>query len=338
MRFAVILLVVCGAFGQQTKVFQFTQDQSPSDLDEFATVLRGIVGIRQLSVDNSARTLTVTAPGKMIQLAGWLVQQLDVRADAVQHGVPGEYTPGPDDIVFPYMAVAPTSDALQKIATAVRTMGDMQQVFVCTSLKAVVLHTTTSQQFSVASWLIGQLHWPKDVPTPRPLELGLSGGETLRIFELTRVPAPPDGALIELSDVVRIVADVPRVLPYSERNVLLARERNDKMALTAWLVNELDRPASAQAVTGESVVAHEYPIALQEKKVRVFYLPPPPQFWNDVQKGNYALNASKLVRMNSGTGHASGYALVNAVAVRGTPDELVTAQSLLEDFVKRPPE
>ncbi|HEV8040730.1 MAG TPA: hypothetical protein VGP62_17800, partial [Bryobacteraceae bacterium] len=62
------------------------------------------------------------------------------------------------------------------------------------------------------------------------------------------------------------------------------------------------------------------------------------QFWNDVQKGNYALKASELVRMNSGTDHASGYALVNAVAVRGTPDELATAQSLLADFVKRPPE
>jgi len=331
MRFAVILLVVCIAFGQQTKVFQFTQNQSPSDLEEVAAVVRGIVGI------NAARTLTANASGEKIGLASWLVHQLDVPADAV-HGVPGEWTSGPDDIVFPYMTIAPTSDALQKIATAVRTMADIQRVFVCESLKTVVLRTGTSQQFSVATWLIGQLNWPKDVPTPRPLDLELSDGETLRIFELTHVPAPPDGALIELYNLVRTVADVPRVFPYSERNILMIRERADKMALAAWLVNELDRPASAQAVTGESLVAREYPISLQEKKVRLFYLPPPPQFWNDVQKGNYALKASDLVRMNSGADRASGYALLNAVAVRGTPDELATAQSLLEDFVNRPPE
>ncbi len=76
MRFAVILLLVSVGYGQQTKVFQFTHDQSPSDLDEFATVLKGIVGIPRLSVDNAARTLTVNAPDKMIRMAASLSKRL----------------------------------------------------------------------------------------------------------------------------------------------------------------------------------------------------------------------------------------------------------------------
>jgi hypothetical protein len=217
-------------------------------------------------------------------------------------------------------------------------MAEMQQVFVCNSLKAIVLRTTTSLQADAAPWVVLRLAWSQDGPISRPIELDLSDGETLRTFELTHVPDPPDRALLELSDVVRTVADAPKVLPYSARNILMVRDRTDKMALTAWMVNELDGPASAHAVTGESLVAHECPIELQEKKVRVFYLPPPPQYWSDEQKGNYALKAAELVRLNSGTDHASGYALSNAVAVRGTPDELATAQSLLEEFAKRPPE
>src|SRR5580658_6496888 len=109
MRFAVILLVACAAFGQQIKVFHFTHEQSPRDLDEFATALRGIVGISQLSVDNAARTLTVNAPDNMIRMASWLVPHLDVRADAMQPGVPSEYASSPGDIVFPYMTAASTS-------------------------------------------------------------------------------------------------------------------------------------------------------------------------------------------------------------------------------------
>ncbi len=155
MRFAVILLLVSVAYGQQIKVFQFTHEQSPSDLDEFATVLRGIVGIQQLSVDNAARTLTVNAPDRMIRMASWLVQHLDVRADAEQPSLPGEYTSSAGDIVFPFMAVARTSDELQKIAAAVRTMAEMQQVFVCESLKAAVLRTTTIQQTFAAPWVNG---------------------------------------------------------------------------------------------------------------------------------------------------------------------------------------
>jgi hypothetical protein len=334
LRFAVILLAACAAFGQETKVFQFTHDQSPSDLYELATLLKGIVGIPQLSVDNVARTLTVKAPSPMIQLVGWLVQKLDVPADRVQPGLPGEYTSSAWDVVCPFMTAAPTSDALENIATAVRTMGEMQQVFVYKSLKAVVLRTATSQQFSAAAWVVGLLDSPKDVPTPQPNELELSDGETLRAFELTHTPVSP----IELCDLVHIVADAPRVLSYCDRNILMVRERTDKLALTAWLVNELDRPAIAQAVTGESLVAHEYPIALQDRKARVFYLPPPPPYWNDAESGNYALKAAAVVRMNSGTAHASGYTLANAVAVLGTPDELAMARNLLEDFIKRPPE
>ena len=53
MRFAAILLATSLAYAQTTKVIQTTHQQKPQDLQEIASIVRSLLDIEQVSVDDT---------------------------------------------------------------------------------------------------------------------------------------------------------------------------------------------------------------------------------------------------------------------------------------------
>lgn len=330
MRFAAALFATSLAFAQSNKVFQFTQPQKPQDLMEIANLVRTMLDVQRLSVDDTAKTLTVNASDEQVAIAGWLVEQLDRPAHASLAGV-HEYRPpsAADDVVRVFYAThAASPPALQEIVTTVRSVSDMRRVFVYNRLKAVAVRDTAAK-VSLAAWMIDQLNQPENTPAPEPHEFKISDHDVARAFELANPPNPQ--ALQEITTLIRAVADMQRMFIYNARKTITLRGRPELVALAAWLVSELDRPASGSAA-GDASAAHEYRLPEDvsprdgQTVVRVFYLPS--QSPEDLYK------AISLVRANARIQRAFVYNTLYALSVRGTPGQIAAAEKTIEEIGK----
>jgi len=161
MRILIAAFATSLAFGQTTKVFQLTQNQSHQDVQEIATVVHGIAGIDQLSVDKDARILTANAPEANISMAIWLVQQLDTPVKGQYPGVHEYRSPAdPDSIArLFYLRNTPGARELQEIVTAIRSNFDMQRIFVYNPLHVIAVRGHQGQ-ITLGAWLVDQLDRP----------------------------------------------------------------------------------------------------------------------------------------------------------------------------------
>ncbi len=248
------------AFGQTpadqnlNRVFHFTHGETGLEIQEIATLLGGIAAVRQTSSDAAQRTLEVRGTAGRIALAEWLCGELDNPTHG-EYRVPG----GEDDVVQVfYLPYAPTMQTFQEVATMVRSIAEIRQMFTINEPRALAVRGTSSQ-VALAAWLFGEM----DKPTA-PFEYRMPGGgddDVVRVFHLPHTPTIQDFQQIAI--LVRSTAEIRRVFTYNESRALAARGSAAQMALAEWLFNELDNPT----------LPHEYPIpGKADEQVRVFYL------------------------------------------------------------------
>ena len=201
MRFVILALAASALYGQTNQVFQLTQKENQQQLEEIATVLRGTANIQQVSVDDLKGTVAVEGTAGQIAVADWLVHQVDQPANGPFSGV-HEYRPpaGSDDVVRVfYVNHAARPQELQEIVTAVRSVADIQRVFVYNPLRAAVVRGT-GQQISLAVWLVDQLNQPANAAAPSPHEYQLPGDDVARVFELSHPQTPQ-----QLQEIVTLI-------------------------------------------------------------------------------------------------------------------------------------
>ncbi|MGA2133851.1 MAG: hypothetical protein ABSH50_16270 [Bryobacteraceae bacterium] len=246
MRLAIMIVALAASacYGQTTKVFQFTQNQNPQDLQEISVVLRATADIQQQSIDDKTRSITVNAPEEQVAMANWLVRQLDLPRAATSGGVREYRPPTGGDVVVRvlYAKHAPAPQDLQELVTTIRSVADVQRVFVYNALNAVVVRGT-NQHISLAAWLMDELDQPADAPAPAPQEYKLPGDDVARVFDLANPQTPEQ--LQEIVTLIRSVGDIQRLFVCVRRRSIALRATTERVALATWLVNELDRPASA---------------------------------------------------------------------------------------------
>ena len=125
---------------------------------------------------------------------------------------------------------------------------------------------------------------------------------------------------------IRSVADVARLFLYTERRAIALRASRDRVALAAWLVSELDKPPNA--VPDNAAPQYLLPNDPQNV-VRVFYLAPSPSE-KDRQE------VITRVRTNTGIRRMFVYSHLPALAVRGTAEQVATAEKVLEEMKAQP--
>jgi hypothetical protein len=325
MRFVLIAFAASVAFGQTSQVFQLTQKENQQQLEEIATVLRGTADLQQVSVDDLKGTVAVEGTGGQIAMSEWLVHQMDLPASGQLSGV-HEYRPtaGGDYVVRVfYVNHAARPQELQEIVTCVRSVADIQRVFVYNPMRAAVVRGT-NQQISLAAWLVDQLNQPANAAAPSPHEYQLPGDDVARVFELTYPQTPQQWQ--EIVTLIRSIGDIGRLFIYIDRRAVIVRARAERVALAAWLVSELDKPVDGQGAAHDSTAPHEYRLSDDPANlVRVFYLPGS-QSAADRQK------VVAQVRANSGIRRLYVYNALGALAVRGTPGEVATAEKALDEM------
>jgi len=228
------------------RVFHLAHAPTPRTLQEVATVVRSTANIRRLFTYNAPSVMTVRGDASQIALAEWLVNQLDQPANQAARGAASdEYRPSGavDDVVRVFHAVhAATPQGLQEIATDVRSIGDIRQLFTYNESSALIVRGTAAQ-IALSEWLVGELDQPANQPprTSSPHEYVLSGSveDVVRVFFLTHAESPQ--RLQQIATEVRSTTEVRRIFTYNAAKALTLRGTAAQIGWADRLIAERDR-------------------------------------------------------------------------------------------------
>lgn len=166
---------------------------------------------------------------------------------------------------------AHTPQSLQKVVKAVRSVAGIRQLSLDVPRKSVTILGTPDQARTV-EWLISALDQPATVPQ----EFTMPGGadERIRVFRLTNAKTYPD--LSELEMLVRSLADAQHTSTYTPLQALVLRGTAWRISLAAWMLGELDQPASARPPVAPPEYRLQSGIDIlppNDVYVRIFYTP-----------------------------------------------------------------
>jgi len=316
------------------RVFHFANAQAPQSRQEILNMIRAIAEIQNATVDNSAGILAVSGTSGQIAMAEWLFYNMDRPANAappdpgaLQFTVAG----ATNDVarIF-YLTNTPTPQAVQEAINAIRAVTEIQRVVAYNASKAIARRGTVEQMAAI-QWLIPLVDRPAGQPSSTH-EFAMAGiaprlGTTsniMRVFYLQHTETPQ--AMQEIVNLIRSLGEVQRVVAFNGPKALILRGSADQSALVDWLVQQLDKPPAA-AGPNTTVVAYQMapnPNPYEPPAVRIFYPShiDSPQALQDVT--NMVRAATKIQR-------AVSYTQTNALALRGTGDQVALAAQILQE-------
>jgi len=329
---AVSALLAGAAFGQTERVLHFTHTDSPQGFREVSNIIRTMAEIRDVSVDETARTLTLHATAGQIAVSEWLFRELDQNS-GVQPTPPNspmhEYRmPGSTQAVrVYYLAHTATPQGMQEIVNAARSITDMRNLFPCSGPRALALRGT-EDQMAMAEWVLNELDQPPPPPAEKPLvhEFHPAGGGddmVARVFFMAHTRTPQ--GIQEIVNLIRTMADVQRFYPVNQTMAVVMRGSVAQGALAEWLFNELDRPAG----THSAATPHEYQFpGRPDGLVRVFYVANAgtPQALQEI---------NNQVRIAAQIQRAFPYRSLSALVMRGTAAQIGVAERLINEHDSR---
>ena len=166
----ILAFVASSALAQQTnRLLHFTSTSSAQNFQEIATVIHAITDIPQADVDATEKSLSLQGTSGQIALAEWLFTNLDKPTNVrSRNGAKHEYrvSDSADDVVRLFYLTNPdVPRGVQEIATAVRSLANIRQMFTYNDLRAVVIRGT-SEQARVAEFLFAEMDKPAVVQAP----------------------------------------------------------------------------------------------------------------------------------------------------------------------------
>jgi type II secretory pathway component GspD/PulD (secretin) len=164
---------VPGDYAPQARVFFLAHGADPETIQEVVNTLRSVAELQRVMAYSANSALVVRGTSDQMELAAWLVRNLDKAAGVQGAAKPLEYTyndssPRPATAVRMYrIAHSTTPQTLQELVNAVRSIAEAQRVTVNTAVATITLRATPAQA-TMATWLIQELdRAPVERPAPR---------------------------------------------------------------------------------------------------------------------------------------------------------------------------
>ena len=221
------------------RVFYLAHAPTPHDVQELATVVRSMADIRLAFTYNPQKAIIFRTSAETLDLAEWLVKELDKPVEHRQHLKQSSYgTPvKPDELVRVfYLANTEHVHDLQEIATAVRSIASIRRVFTYNNLRAVTVRAP-ADQVAAAEWLFAELDKPSGQAT------AASGGneyrtggndDVMRVFRLPQATTVP--RLQETAVSVRSQTGLRYVFTYNAPRAVAVRGTAEQVAAAERLV------------------------------------------------------------------------------------------------------
>jgi hypothetical protein len=296
-----------------TRVFHLANASTPVSLQEIATLTRTVLDIQQVTIDNAAANITISGTPAQLELAGWTIPKLDIPPGAPRPA-PETTATGSSPILVAHLSNIEASSGIQEILTTLRTVADIQHIYMVTAQKALAVRGTTDQ-VAYAQWLIHEMDRPAGPPQPGEHEFRAPSNPNDVTVVSPLVHTPTRLGIQEILTTLRTVADLQKVYQESAPMILAYRAPGEQIALVKWLIQELDQQASGM---------QQYPLSLTNGDgVRVVHLP----------SGRSPAEVQQLLTTIRTQAHIQkAYALptMAALALRGTPDQLAAAQRLID--------
>ncbi len=317
-----------------SKTFTVAGATAPQVIQEYATVLRTVLDVRDLTTDPATSTVTVTGSADLLIMVDWLTRELNSPPAAPKfRNVPMEQIPVPASLpamgpgprdeavrVF-FLAHTKTPQAMQELLTTLRTVADVQKVFNYTLQTALVVRAPTAQMALVA-YLIGELdaapgspHTAPEFPFAPPV----GPASVVRVFFLSHATSP--AAVQQILTALRTVVGIMKVFNNTALASLTVRGTSADLAASDWLIRTLDSDPGSNAQT----VSPEYRIsgaAPNDDTIRVFYSP------RSIGPAGIQQYVS-LLRTQQTALKVSSFASPTALIVRGSASQLTQAEQSL---------
>ncbi|HWC98579.1 MAG TPA: secretin N-terminal domain-containing protein [Candidatus Sulfopaludibacter sp.] len=164
--------------------------------------------------------------------------------------------------VYRFTAVQ-NAQGYQEAANGVRAIGGVEKVTVDPT-GGILTASGSVEQMALVDWLLPQVDQPASGGIIATGSYQMSGDAGMvRVFHLTRATSPRE--MQEVVNVLRTSADIARITPLSVSRAVVARGTADQIALTEWLVAQLD-------VSGPDASAKTQSNRFRDEEVRVFHL------------------------------------------------------------------
>jgi len=322
----VLALSACAAFGQDAaRVFHLHHIETEQDLQEFATLVRTVADVPQLTVDSAQKSVSLRGTASQIAIAEFLFTELD--RQTVPDSVTQEFrvSNNADDVVHIFFAPhTATVQDFQEVATTVRTIAEIRRVFTCNTPRALAVRGT-ADQVATTAFLIRELDQPADAKRADSREYQMidptNHGETaVRVFYLPYTSTVQQ--FQEVATVTRTIGEVRRIFTYNAPRAMIVRGTADQIAFTGWMVHELGK-----AVTpGTASSTYQYPgnDRDSENLVRVFYV-------KDVATVPAFQQLATQIRSQTKMRRVFTYNESKAITLRGTEAQLALAEQMLSD-------
>ena len=327
MRIGVLISIAAALFtavasAQETIYLQ--NADSPQSMQGIRNAVLAISGASSASVDAEKKALIATGTKDQLALAQWLAATLD-RASPAPAFTKKLYsgTVSADTLAAVFLlAHIQTPQDLQEAVNTVRAVADIQYFFPYNGAMAVAAKGT-ADQIATAEWLLGELDPLPQSKTAlvmhnRTVDVPARAGTQAQIVFLA-TPHPPQ-ELQQMVNATRSVADVQRLFPMNSRNVLVLRATPELVEFADWMLTELDKPASVPPAV--AWIEHTVPGDSRSGNLAVISYLMHTQLTQPLV--DEIRRETKMQRVYPNVGH-------NAVAMRGTGDQLAQAKLLIQE-------
>ena len=141
------------------RVFYLNHVSTPQQLQEIVTTVRSLADVRRMFVYTALNAVALRGTDRQMLLSAWLFDQLNQPANVAAPS-PHDYQLPGDDVARVFELTYPqTRQQLQEIVTLIRSVGDIQKLFVCNARRAIALRAT-AERVELAAWLVRELDKP----------------------------------------------------------------------------------------------------------------------------------------------------------------------------------
>jgi hypothetical protein len=231
-----------------------------------------------------------------------------------------------------YLTNTGTSQQFQEVLTTIRAVADVKPASVSVADRSFTLQAT-DEQIKLVDWLVNELNRaaPEPPPAPQPQnstahEYRVAGADdVVRVFYITWSRQPQD--LQEIATITRSVVGIRQLFTYTTLKAMTVRGTAAQVAIAEWLVNELNKPVRAgTAAAPNPNLPHEYRIpGGNEESVRIFYLA-------NRETPRELMEVAVALREGTGIERLLVNDAQKAIAARGTPDQMASAERLVHNM------
>jgi type II secretory pathway component GspD/PulD (secretin) len=218
-----------------------------------------------------------------------------------------------------------TPQSLQEAATILRTVADIPQLSVDSSLSTLTFHGP-ADKVAFAQWMLGELDRPGGETALH--EYPMANGEVARVNFLTNVQTAQ--GMQEVLTVLRTVADLAKAFNFSSRQAIVMRGSEGTVAFSEWILDQLNLPAQHKpdAAPREYTIT-DNPIPRSGSLARVNYL-------TNVSTPRGMQEILSTLRIVGEIQKIFTYTNQRALVLRGNDSDIARAEWLIQNLDQQP--